>query len=103
MMNLRKLKRPNKRKTLPEISVIFLFLSSLLLLLYNCTATNRLSYFDKNPALLIKKYTSPEIKEIKNNFEANPLQYSQQMGDLLLWQMYQKSPEFALEIAHTFY
>ncbi len=62
-------------------------------------ATKQTSLYDTN--LLTKQYTPAEIKTIEQNFNANPLQYSQEFGNLLLWQMHQKSPEFALEFAQT--
>ena len=65
------------------------------------TATKQPSLYDTQPDLLTKQYTLGEIKAIEQNFNANPLQYSQQLGNLLLWQMHQKSPQFALEFAQT--
>ena len=63
--------------------------------------TRQPSYFDKHPDVLKKQYTADEIATLKKNFEANPLKYSQAVGDMLLWRMHQKSPEFALEFAQT--
>ncbi|NQS88347.1 hypothetical protein HQ584_00945 [Patescibacteria group bacterium] len=51
--------------------------------------------------MLKKQYTADEIARIKQGFNANPLQYSQAAGDMLLWRMHQKSPEFALEFVQT--
>jgi len=65
------------------------------------TATKQPSLFQTNPDLLTRQYTPAQISRIQKNFEANPLQYSQELGNLLLWQMHQKSPEFALEFAQT--
>jgi hypothetical protein len=62
-------------------------------------ATKQRSAFDTNNVL--QDYTPGMINAIEQNFDANPLQYSQDMGNLLLWQMHQKSPEFALEFAQT--
>lgn len=66
-----------------------------------CAATKQPSLYDTNPELLTKQYTSDQMKAVEQGFMANPLQYSQQLGNLLLWQMHQKSPEFALEFAQT--
>ncbi|CAB1055348.1 hypothetical protein D1BOALGB6SA_81 [Olavius sp. associated proteobacterium Delta 1] len=63
-------------------------------------AVNQPSIYD-NPDLLNKHYSLGEIIAIQKNFEANPLAYSQDFGNLLLWQMYQKSPEFASVFAKT--
>ena len=63
--------------------------------------TRQPSYFDKHPDVLKKQYTADEIATLKKNFEANPLKYSQAVGDMLLWRMHQKSPEFASEFAQT--
>lgn len=72
------------------------------LLFLSCAVpTRQPSYFDKHPNVLKKQYTTDEIAALEKNLEANPLQYSQAVGDLLLWQMHQKSPEFALEFAQT--
>ncbi|NQS88346.1 hypothetical protein HQ584_00940, partial [Patescibacteria group bacterium] len=51
--------------------------------------------------VLKKSYTAGEIASIEQGFKANPLKYSQAMGDLILWRMHHKSPEFALEFAQT--
>lgn len=60
------------------------------------TATEQLSVYDAQPGLLTKQYTPDEIAVITQGFKNNPLQHSQEFGELLLWQMYQKSPKFAL-------
>ena len=65
------------------------------------TATKQPSLYDTQPDLLTKQYSADQIKAIEQNFNVNPLQYSQKLGNLLLWQMHQKSPEFALEFAQT--
>ena len=65
------------------------------------TATKQPSLYDTQPDLLTKQYSADQIKAIEQNFNANPLQYSQQLGNLLLWQMHQKSPQFALEFAQA--
>lgn len=65
------------------------------------TATKQPSLYDTQPDLLAKQYSPDEIKAIEQNFKVNPLQYSQQLGNLLLWQMHQKSQQFALEFAQT--
>jgi len=65
------------------------------------TATKQPSLYNTNPTLLTKQYTPDEIAAVKQNFKANPLQYSQELGNLILWQMHQKCPEFALEFAQT--
>ena len=64
-------------------------------------ATRQPSYFDKHSDVLKKQYTADDIAILEKNFKANPLQYSQAIGDMLLRQMHQKSPEFALEFAQT--
>lgn len=65
------------------------------------TATKQPSLYDTQPDLLTKQYSADQIKAIEQNFNVNPLQYSQQLGNLMLWQMHQKSPQFALEFAQT--
>jgi len=62
--------------------------------LISCVTPKKLpSVFDTNPDLLNKQFTQSEIARIQNNFKTDPAQYSQDYGDLILWQMYQKSPE----------
>lgn len=61
--------------------------------------TKQPNYLDKHPNVLKKQYSADEIATIEKNFKANPSQYSQTMGDLILWRMHQKSPKFALEFA----
>jgi len=51
------------------------------------TATKQPSLYDTQPDLLTKQYSADQITTIEQNFNANPLQYSQQLGNLLLWQM----------------
>lgn len=51
------------------------------------TATKQPSLYDTQPDLLTKQYSADEIKAIDQNFKVNSLQYSQQLGNLLLWQM----------------
>ena len=46
------------------------------------TAIKQPSLFDTNPTLLTKQYTPNEIKEIEQGFKTNPLQYSQELGNL---------------------
>jgi len=72
------------------------------ILCFSCVVpTKQPSYFDSHPEVLKKQYTADEINILEKNFEANPLQYSQAVGDMLLYRMHQKSPEFAREFAQT--
>ena len=72
------------------------------ILLFSCSIpTRQPSYFDKQPILLKNQYTPDEIAILEKNFESNPTQHSKEYGNLILWQMHQKSPEFALEFART--
>jgi len=80
---------------------LFLYGTALAFSFGCATATKQPSIFQTNPSLLTKQYTPDQITTIQQNFETNPAQYSQELGDLLLWQMHQKSPEFALEFAQT--
>ncbi len=64
-----------------------------------CSATVKKSYFDDNPDVLNTDYTSAIVRTIKENFNNNPIQYSQELGNALLVQMHQKSPQFAIEMA----
>ena len=90
------------RRESTKYSSLWALIFILLLLVLGCaTATKQPSLFETNPTLLTKQYTPDEIAAIKQNFDANPLQYSQEFGNLLLWQMHQKSSEFAKEFAQT--
>ena len=89
-------------ETAMALSKRILFMVSALALVFGCaTATKQPSLFQTNPALLTRQYTPVQISLIHQNFKANPVQYSQELGDLLLWQMHKKRPEFALEFAQT--
>jgi len=59
------------------------------------------SLFDTNSSLLSKKYTHAEISSLEQNFTNNPQQYSQQYGNLLIWQIHQKWADFALELGRV--
>ena len=52
-------------------------------------------------AIFTKQYTPDEKAKIQKNFDASPQEYSQECGNLMLWQMYQKCPEFAKKFAQT--
>jgi hypothetical protein len=66
-----------------------------------CAATKQPSLYDTKPDLLTKQYTSDQMKAVEQGFKSNPLQYSQELGNLILWCMHQKSPQFVLEFAQT--
>jgi hypothetical protein len=63
------------------------------------TLTKKHNLFDAYPDLVKMHYTPVEIQKTNNNFETNPSNYSQELGILILWQMYQKYSEFAMEFA----
>ena len=89
-------------KQTPSVKLI-LFVVFISILLFSCvTMTNKFpSLFDANPSLLSKQYTPAEIKQIKKDFDTDPNQHAQAYGTLILWQMYNKSPEFALEFGQV--
>jgi len=82
-----------------SLSIFLIVLAAILLAC--ATATKQPSLYDTQPDLLSKQYPPDEITAIEQGFEVNPLRYSQELGNLLLWKMNQKSPEFALEFAQT--
>ena len=72
------------------------------ILFFSCAVpTRQPSYFDKRPNVLKTQYKPEEAAAIEKNFKVNPQQHSKEYGNLILWRMHQKSPEFALEFAQT--
>jgi len=63
------------------------------------TVSTQPTFFDTLPELFTKKYSSAEITAVRQNFKIDPPQYSQALGEMLLWQMNKKSPETAKEFA----
>lgn len=77
-----------------------LFMVSVLGLVAGCaTATKQPSVFNADPDLLTKQYTADEISRIQKNFEANPVQYSQELGNLFLWQIHNENSAFGRQLA----
>ena len=64
-----------------------------------CAATKQPSLYDAQPDLLTKQYTPDEIAAVKQNFDANPLQYSQELGNLMLWKINAKNNTFGRQLA----
>ena len=78
----------------------FFILQILLTLLIGCVTPKKLpSVFDANPDFIDKRFTQNEIANIQIKFKTNPDQYSQEYGNLILWQMHQKSPELGSELS----
>jgi len=86
---------PNIRPSnIRRITYLLIFLTGI----YACTATKQRSLFDSNLNLLTKQYTPDEIAQIEQKFEADPLQYSNEIGNLMFWKISQKSHVLAQEI-----
>ena len=90
---------PNMKKQITNLHFNYMLLAIILIFWSACTATIKPNYFHDNPDVLNSTYTTEDLAVIKNNFEANPLEYSQELGEALMWQFNQKSPEFAREMA----
>ena len=80
-----------------SISIAIVF--SLCLLNACTTATKQSSLFNTNPTLLTKQYTPDEITTIEEGFKANPSQYSQGLGNLMLWKINAKNNTFGRQLA----
>ena len=63
-----------------------------------CAATKQPSLYDAQPDLLTKQYTPDEIAAVKQNFDANPLQYSQELGNFMLWRINAKNNTFGRQL-----
>ena len=61
-----------------------LLIVTALALAAGCATTKQPSLYDTQPDLLTKQYSADQIKAIDQNFKVNSLQYSQQLGNLLL-------------------
>jgi hypothetical protein len=85
---------------IPLLALYFAFLAALTFLA-GCAGSKIPSLYDTNPVLLNKQYTVEEITKIEQNFNENPKQYSQELGNLILWRMYKKNSEFARKFAQT--
>jgi len=55
--------------------------------------------YDTRPGLFSKQYTTGEIRAIKAGFKVYPFDYSQEFGDLLLWQIHYKNQSFSRQLA----
>ena len=88
------------KKTKPSVTLILLALF-LFILFSSCitTPSKNPSLFDTDPSILSKQYTSVEIKVIKEDFDADPKQYSKEYGKVLVWQYYKLLPGLGAEIA----
>ena len=65
------------------------------------TAPKQPSFYDTPPGFSKKQYTPEEETTITQNFEEYPEIHSEKYGELVLWKMHQKSPEFAEEFAQV--
>lgn len=75
---------------------ILIFLFSIIL--SSCSPSLQPSVLDTNPELFSRTYTPQNINEITEAYKNNPLT-SQEYGNLVLWKIHEKSPEFAYEMA----
>jgi hypothetical protein len=92
----------SSRRSFPNPNLtVFLAIIIGLGFLTGCGAAKLPSTHDSTPTLPTVQYTPEEIAKIKQNFRENPKQYSRQQGNLILWRMHKKSPEFARKFAQT--
>jgi len=78
-----------------SITIIFIFVLSIF---WGCVASKQPSVFEINPKIISQNYTPQQTDEVAQAFKNNP-DTSQDFGNLILWQMHQKSPEFAMAMA----
>lgn len=78
-----------------------LYIGILFLCIIGCATigTKQPSLYDTRPGLFSKQYTTGEIRAIKAGFKAYPLDYSQEFGNLLLWQIHYKNQSFSRQLA----
>lgn len=94
-------RRTFERKGLSSLAVLLAALVPLFILCACGPASKQASVIQSNPQIFEKGYSQTEQEQITRGFKARPAQYSQQYGQFILSQMFQKSPEFAKEFAQT--
>lgn len=61
--------------------------------------TRQPTLFDTKPGLYSKQYTTGEIRAIEAGFKVYPLEYSEEFGNLLLWQIHCHNQAFSRQLA----
>jgi len=77
--------------------VVFL-LYILFTLIIGCSS-NKLNSYELYPILSKKSYTTSEKDKISKNYGNEPIKYSQEYGDLILWEIFQIDQELSLKLS----
>jgi hypothetical protein len=78
-----------------------LYIGILFICIIGCSTigTKQPSLYDTRPGLFSKQYTTGELRAIKAGFKAYPFEYSQEFGNVLLWQIHYKNQAFSRQLA----